>query len=142
MDTSIAQAWKKLKSRARKEFHLSRDELILAATVFLVAIGSFALGRLSIIIRPTQPVVIRNPVYHASVDTSTTGLTHGAPSVATSSVDAHSAGAVVASKTGTKYHLPWCAGAQKIREENKIWFATRADAEIAGYTPATNCKGL
>jgi len=51
-------------------------------------------------------------------------------------------GGVVASKTGSKYHLPWCAGAQTIREENKIWFATVEDARRAGYTPAANCKGI
>ncbi len=48
----------------------------------------------------------------------------------------------VASKTGTKYHLPTCIGARSIKEENKVWFTTRMDAEQAGYTPAGNCKGM
>jgi hypothetical protein len=48
----------------------------------------------------------------------------------------------VASKNGTKYHLPWCAGAQQIKEENKIWFDSKDEAERAGYTPASNCKGI
>lgn len=50
--------------------------------------------------------------------------------------------AYVASKTGTKYHLPTCAGAKQIKEENKVWFSTKEEAEAAGYTPATNCKGI
>src|SRR3989338_3692479 len=51
-------------------------------------------------------------------------------------------GQVVASKSGSKYHLPWCSGAQAIKEENKVWFASREAAEAAGYEPAANCKGL
>ena len=51
-------------------------------------------------------------------------------------------GNYVASKSGTKYHYPWCPGAQSIKEENKIWFFTKEEAEKAGYQPASNCKGL
>ena len=57
---------------------------------------------------------------------------------------APAAGAYVASKTGTKYYLPWCGTASRIKEENKVWFETKAEAEAeaAGYQPAANCKGL
>ncbi|TSC68096.1 MAG: hypothetical protein G01um101466_553 [Parcubacteria group bacterium Gr01-1014_66] len=48
----------------------------------------------------------------------------------------------VASKNGTSYHYPWCPGAKKIKEENKIVFATREEAEKRGYKPAGNCPGL
>ncbi len=51
-------------------------------------------------------------------------------------------GGYVASKNGTKYHFPWCGSAKQIKEENKIWFKTKAEAEAAGYTPASNCKGI
>jgi methylphosphotriester-DNA--protein-cysteine methyltransferase len=53
-----------------------------------------------------------------------------------------SGGRIVASKTGAKYHLPWCSGAQTMKEENKIWFDSPEEARAAGYTPAANCKGL
>jgi len=48
----------------------------------------------------------------------------------------------VGSKNGTKYHLPWCGSAKSIKEENKVWFATKEEAAAAGYTPAANCKGI
>ncbi len=48
----------------------------------------------------------------------------------------------VASKNGTKYYYAWCAGVTKIKEENKVWFSTKEEAEKAGYTPAANCKGM
>lgn len=51
-------------------------------------------------------------------------------------------GEVVASRRGTKYHFPWCSGATSMNEVNKIWFKTVEDARKAGYTPASNCKGL
>ena len=51
-------------------------------------------------------------------------------------------GTYVASKSGTKYYLPSCASAKRIKDENKVWFATEAAAAAAGYAPAANCEGL
>ena len=51
-------------------------------------------------------------------------------------------GEYVASRSGSVYHLPWCSGAQRIAEENKRWFATKEEAEYAGYRPAKNCPGM
>lgn len=48
----------------------------------------------------------------------------------------------VASKNGEVYHYPWCSGAQQIKEENKIYFNSKEEAEKAGYRPARNCPGL
>jgi hypothetical protein len=65
-----------------------------------------------------------------------------APSTLTAAPAPAQAGSYVASKTGTKYYLPWCGTAKRIKEENKVWFATKAEAEAAGYAPASNCKGI
>jgi len=51
-------------------------------------------------------------------------------------------GQYVASRSGSKYHLPWCSGAKNISEANKIWFASKEEAEAKGYTAAANCPGL
>lgn len=48
----------------------------------------------------------------------------------------------VASKSGSKYYLPTCGTAKRIKEENKVWFGTKEEAESAGYGPAANCPGL
>lgn len=50
--------------------------------------------------------------------------------------------AVVASKSGHVYYLPWCGGASRITESNKVWFIDPAHARSAGYVPASNCDGL
>lgn len=60
----------------------------------------------------------------------------------TASIGSLAKGKYVASKNGAAYHFPWCAGALKIKEENKLWFQTKGDAEKAGYKPAGNCDGL
>lgn len=52
------------------------------------------------------------------------------------------AGKYMASKNGTRYYLPTCSGAKRIKEENRVWFATVEDAQAAGLTPAANCPGL
>lgn len=49
---------------------------------------------------------------------------------------------VVASKSGTKYHLLTCSGAKTIKEANKIYFDSIDQAKAAGYGPAANCAGL
>jgi hypothetical protein len=48
----------------------------------------------------------------------------------------------MASKNGTKYYLPTCGTAKRIKEENRVWFATKDEAEAAGYSAAANCPGL
>jgi len=48
----------------------------------------------------------------------------------------------MASKNGTKFYLPTCGTAKRIKEENRVWFATKEEAESAGYGPAANCPGL
>lgn len=107
---------------------IPKDALILAVLV-LSASASFALGFLagrdtgkgSAIIIETSPLAALPAADPA-----------GAPQ----------AGQVVASKNGTKYYTPTCAGASRISPANKIWFASIAAAVAAGYTPAANCKGI
>ena len=47
---------------------------------------------------------------------------------------------VVVSKNSNKYHYSWCAGAKRIKEENKIWFSSAKEAEGGGYALAGNCS--
>jgi len=49
---------------------------------------------------------------------------------------------VVVSKSASSklYHFTWCSGAKRIKEENKVWFNTEAEAVAAGYSLAGNCQ--
>jgi len=46
----------------------------------------------------------------------------------------------LASKHGKLYYTNGCKAANRIKEENRVWFATASDAEQAGYSPSTSCK--
>ncbi len=46
-------------------------------------------------------------------------------------------GAFAGSKNGTKYYTPGCAGLERIKPENLIWFQSEEDATLQGYTPAS-----
>ncbi len=49
--------------------------------------------------------------------------------------------AVVASQNGGKYHLPTCAFAKRIGQDNLISFATQSEAAAQGYSPCKQCLG-
>jgi hypothetical protein len=109
------------------------SDLFLVLVILLVALGSFGLGRLSM--EPDkEPIRIEYPKEQVGEGKAVLGVQSGGEEA--------SQGAYVASRTGSKYHLPNCPGALVIKAENKIWFATKADAEQSGYKPAGNCKGL
>jgi hypothetical protein len=59
-----------------------------------------------------------------------------------SSATSTSALRVVASKNGTKYYPPDCAGAKRISDGNKIWFDSPELAESNGYERAAQCTGI
>lgn len=67
------------------------------------------------------------------------GQGSGATLETPSSAALGTAGQVVASKSGTKYYFPECAGAKAISERNRVWFVSASAASEAGYALATNC---
>lgn len=109
-----------------------------------LAVGSWCLGRLSM--SPTQSSAAASSVEMQDVfkdaqdrfacrpQNNAQGREEGTES------PARPEGSVVGSKNGSKYHLPRCSGANSIKEENKIWFASESVAQAAGYTRAGNCK--
>ena len=105
-------------------------ETVLAAVIILTALASFGLGRLSALSKNKFPVRIETKNQSAAALSSQNPKTESAQNL------------FVASRNGQVYHFPWCAGAQRIKEENKIFFDSREEAEKAGLRPAANCEGL
>ncbi len=115
-----------------------REEWLVVFVIILVAALSFGLGRLSVLKAQNGGLEIVYPGgQQASVGNSFEGTGNSREGQARTEE-----GELVASKSGTKYHFTWCPGAQTIKEENKIFFNTKQEAEGAGYQPASNCKGL
>ncbi len=46
---------------------------------------------------------------------------------------------VVGSIYSDVYHVPWCQDAKRIKEENRRWFSSPADAYANGYRACMNC---
>ncbi|MCA9355861.1 hypothetical protein KC865_04945 [Candidatus Kaiserbacteria bacterium] len=114
---------------------LSEDAFFYSILILLVGIVSFGLGRRSwetggreIESHSLASVIITE----APADPSTSVVKEPAqPSIT-----------VVASRSGTKYHLLDCPGANQIKDDNKIFFDSVELAKAAGFQPAANCPGL
>ncbi|MBU1557708.1 hypothetical protein KKC45_01995 [Patescibacteria group bacterium] len=104
---------------------LENKDVFVVLLIVLTSFTSFGLGRLSKIDELKTPLQINNSAL-----------------VQEAIGNKEIIGKYVASKSGSKYHLPWCSGAQTISEKNKIWFENKEEAESRGYTPAKNCKGI
>lgn len=122
---------------------LANDTIFYSVLLVLIAVASFGLGRQSVTLdnKSEKPLISTSNLAPAAVveavsPASTTKAIPEPSSPYTKPV------AVVGSKSGTKYHLPTCSGAKRIKPENLISFETVAAAEAAGYTAAANCPGL
>lgn len=117
-----------------------RDKILTIAIIFLVGTASFGLGRLSAWDAQKEPVKVEMGEFSADVNQVVDSL--NGENEPQSEIELKEGGFVVGSKTSDKYHYPWCSGAKRIKEENKIYFASIEEARAAGYFPAGNCKGL
>lgn len=121
---SLTNYWTRIKSRENEIW------LILVAALG----GSLVFGFWSFLSTNFQP----EPLTIENVPVAGEGQTK----ITSGEKPATVTGKYVASKNGTRYYLPTCSGAKRIKEENKIWFKTAAEAQARGLTPAVNCPGL
>ena len=122
---------------------LANDLLFYSVLLVLIAVGSFGLGRLSVSSTkvPEKPLFLKENITSASVVNAVPAAT-ASTSIKAEVATVSKTAAVVGSKSGTKYHLPNCPGAKRIKPANLISFETIDAAKAAGYTPAANCPGL
>lgn len=108
-----------------------QSDIVLALAVVLISVTAFNLGKLSVANDKKFPVSITEPNRLEGPEGQQPAVSSQKP-VATS---------VVASKASKSklYHFPWCSGASRISEKNKMTFPTEAAALAAGYTLAGNC---
>lgn len=116
---------------------LKRNQADMAIVIgfVLVAIIAFGAGRLS------SPEIVRNPIIIDELTASSTLNIFGSVSQSLGAAVGQGSGTAninikgmfVASKNGTKYYWPWCSWAERIKEENKVWFNSEKDAQAAGF---------
>lgn len=122
-----------MKDRAQQFWSDYRDDAVLALGVALVAFTAFGFGRATAPRPPKTSLTVEELPLAATIsDTVDVEKTTATQTV----------GKYVASKNGTRYYLPTCSGANRIKEENKIWFTSIEEAQSEGYEPAVNCPGL
>lgn len=114
------------------------EGFMVPALVALVGLACFGLGRLSVTQTEGARLVINAPTTQVAAVANVPVKAGAAPAQAAP----RQAGTYVASKSGSKYYLPTCSGANRIKEENKVWFDSASAAEAAGYGKAANCPGL
>lgn len=119
---------------------LEDDQIFYGALIVLIAAVSFGLGRLSgsensSYLDGNLPIVLSQSASVQQAMPSSTSP-HSVADIK------NEQGTYIGSRNGTKYHLPWCPGASQIKEANKVFFSSKAEAEEAGYAPASNCKGI
>ncbi len=106
----------------------------MSLIIIFVAISSYLLGQYSVANpSPSGPLEIQYTNTPKAQSTTTEDISNNVP---------EASGQVVASKSGKKYYLPWCKAAERISPANRVYFASAKDAEQAGLSKATNCKGM
>jgi len=145
---SIKESLNKIKGSFLSIKAETKYNAFIAILIVLVGTASFGLGRLSNTntgsngggIRIFTPENMPAGVIYSGGEFKDSSAT--SKSVSQEVYVPDQGGEVVASKSGSKYHFPWCGGAKQIAEKNLITFASIEEARKAGYTPAANCKGL
>lgn len=149
---SIPEAREKIKTFSGSP--LARDIYVVLLIVLASAV-SFGLGRMSV--RDSrEPIAIeydpqiaqagllvpagQNVPMYAAASATGTDKSNLTASVGSAVSPQAGTGKYVASKKGTKYYAVSCSGAKNLVESNKVWFATAADAEKAGYTKSSSCN--
>ena len=116
-----------------EKIKLHSASIFFIIAVILIGTLGFGLGRLSKIEEGREPVKIARLSSTSDVENEVSS-----PAM----LPASAKGPYVASRNGTKYYLTNCSGVSRIKEENKVYFATAAAARATGLTPATNCPGI
>lgn len=120
--------------RNRIKSFLEEDVYFYTLLIIVISVLSFGLGRMSMQEAQSsqQPQIVLTEQSAAVVHTATNS------SITTKKIEAIKN--FVASKNGTKYHLPTCPGAKQMNEDNKVYFSTEAEAKASGYSRAKNCN--
>lgn len=112
---------------------LADDAVFLSLLVTLVGTASFGLGRQS---SGLESTISDNSITGNVIEPLNREY------LANESTNSVENAVYVGSKNSDKYHLPWCSGAKRIVEANKVTFTSKEEAEAAGYKPAANCPGI
>jgi hypothetical protein len=113
-------------------------DILIVVIVILVGLGSFELGRLSKEnansgIRIEYPNQTLNQPANVISSVNTKNIAPKVVSVSKPKI-------FFASNRGRKYYPLGCSAGKTIKQENRIYFDSREEAERAGYELSSSCK--
>lgn len=123
----------KIKSLARPAL-----EALMIAGVLILA---FILGRISAFsqAKPSNPVQVIYPPLVPNPDQHYPAKTTGGTREATTDQEITS-GPFAASKTGKVYYPTDCPSLNRVKPENRVYFASEAEAQGAGLSASAACQ--
>lgn len=151
MVQTLRTMWQRFRDGAKKWIQVygrrGIASLGLISTIALAFEGGFLMGR----DRQVSPILVEKPAKsclssssgsvireeHAPANTvpeASTEKVADSPAVAAPKTG-DSTCAFVGSRNSNKYHVPTCSWAKRIKPENRVCFASAADAEARGYQP-------
>jgi hypothetical protein len=112
-------------------------DILIIIIIILVGLSSFELGRLSKANNSNNNgIKIEYPAnYEVKTNLSQTNSNTSINTAKTT----QTSGNYFASKRGKKYYPVGCSAGNTIKQENKIYFSTGAEAEKAGYELSGSC---
>lgn len=110
----------------------NKKELFISASFILIAFIAFGLGRMSTLDEQKYPIWFEE-VGEEKITTAKSQIVNNETQVDK---------VLVGSRNSDIYYYTWCSGAKRIKQENKIYFSSKQEAEKAGYKSAGNCEGL
>ena len=130
--------------KVKKFIDDNKKELFISASFILMAFIAFGLGMMSVLEEQKYPIWFEEVGEEKIADKLQSADSKA--QIANSESQITESGKqdriLVGSKNSNLYHYTWCSGAKRIKEENKIYFSSKEEAEKAGYKPAGNCEGL
>lgn len=112
-----------------------QSDIVLGLAVIFISVISFQTGKIYALNQIKTPIEIKEGNNYAGSQNQTADIAgKTAKTINTTNTQ------VVSSKNSNKYHFPWCPGAGKISDQNKITFPTESAAIASGLTLAGNCK--
>ncbi|OGZ32572.1 MAG: hypothetical protein A3H02_00320 [Candidatus Niyogibacteria bacterium RIFCSPLOWO2_12_FULL_41_13] len=130
--------------KVKKFIDDNKKELFISASFILMAFIAFGLGRMSVLEEQKYPIWFEEVGEEKIADKSQSADSKAQIANSKSQITENKEQnrILVGSKNSNLYHYTWCSGAKRIKEENKIYFSSKEEAEKAGYKPAGNCEGL
>ncbi len=108
-------------------------DILIVIIVILVGLASFELGRLSKE-NDSSGIKIEYP------SRNTTQAANVVSSAENAKVPENIGKTFFASSRGTKYYSIGCSAGKNLKQENRVYFETREEAEKAGYALSAMCQ--